>query len=347
MGLRPLDQTSMEELKEALYRIERIDSLFYYHLVTATLNHFGTDGEMTVRHATRRYGRWRGNEMRQAHLALGKPIHMETLMRNWDAASVVVAQDSVDEGTFSPNLVVHDVNLCLAADLWRGRGFHRWGHVYCDEFHQACASAYHPDGHVVIHENKMKGDKMCKFRWVMPPREEPYKFPPPTELGKRLAQDYRGADDKERAFYALKRGYRLVGAIYLAFALQLEEDFGQQGHQPLLRALRTWGEDRGRMLREQHAKAGLELHPATMIRASDLPDSYVCEVRERRVDPEVYTFELSRSPVLEALSDYDQSRWIEPFFREVYSAMAPSYRANASATLVSCTPQGVVMTFEG
>jgi hypothetical protein len=337
----------MEELTQALHRIERIDSFFYYHLVTATLNHFGADGEMTVRQATRRYGRWRGTEMREAHLALGKPIHMETLMRNWDAASVVVAQDSVDEGSFSPHLVVHDVNLCLAADLWRGRGFHRWGHVYCDEFHQSCASAYHPDGHVVIPENKMKGDKMCKFRWVMPPTETPYAFPPPTELGKKLAKDYRGSDEKERAFYALKRGYRLVGAIYQAFALQLASDFGPQGNAPLSNALRAWGADRGRMMREQHLKSGLEAQPVNMFRFSDLPDSFVCDVRERNVDAQACTIEVQKTPVLESLSDYGLSHLAEPFYREVYGAMASAYRSGLKNTLVSCTPKQVVMTFRG
>ncbi len=246
----------------------------------------------------------------------------------------------------SPHYVVHDITLCPVADVWRERGFYRWGHVYCDEFHKACAGTYHPDGHVVIHQNKMKGDKICSFHWVMPPRETLCKFDPPTALGIRLAESYQAKNELEGALYALKRGHRLVGGVYQAFATQAREDFGAQGLASTWHGLCKWGAERGRMMREAHQELGIEPQPANMIRYSDLPCQYVCEIEELEVKPDRYSFRVTKSPVIQALLDYDLSDLVGPFYREVYRAMAATYLPGAKVSLESDNPNEIDLTIE-
>ena len=135
MPIKGFESATDAELVRTMDLLLRALGRFYMHLTEATLNHFGEAGEPTVRSALRRLGKWRGSEMRQAHNAMGKPINMETLMKNWDAASTYIVQNQMDEGFYSPNLVTHDDGYCPASEVWRGAEFYRWGHVYCDEFH--------------------------------------------------------------------------------------------------------------------------------------------------------------------------------------------------------------------
>ncbi|MCA9877573.1 MAG: L-2-amino-thiazoline-4-carboxylic acid hydrolase, partial [Thermomicrobiales bacterium] len=194
----------------------------YMHYANTVIEAAGQYGEMTVRHHLREFGHFRGTEMREAHHALGKPIDMETLTCFWDNASTYVIHDDMDAGTYTPEDSAFDVHFCPAALAWKEAGFHRWGHVYCDEFHQACASTYHPDGNVVIPINMMKGDDHCAFRWVMPGNARSLDLGEPTALGRRLARTYEQATDEEGALNAMRRTSRLVGGCYLSMVLPLQ-----------------------------------------------------------------------------------------------------------------------------
>jgi hypothetical protein len=178
-----------DEIRPILTTLLQAGARLYMHFARETIATFGRDGEMTVRRHLRDYGAWRGIEMREAHNAMGRPINMETLNRCWDSASVFIVKDDVEtQGHYSPLDVSYDVKICPAAEAWKAEDFHQWGHVYCDEFHQACASTYHPDGNVVIPINMMKGDDYCHFRWVVPGNSRAVEPFPPSELGLKLAE---------------------------------------------------------------------------------------------------------------------------------------------------------------
>ena len=76
--------------------------------------------------------------------------------RNIHAAmldSAATVQGPLDTSVYDTRF---DVHLCPTSMAWKEDDFHQWGHVYCDEFHQVCASTYHPDGNVVIPRNLIK-----------------------------------------------------------------------------------------------------------------------------------------------------------------------------------------------
>ena len=169
-------------------------------------------------------------------------INMKNLIGCWDNASTYIVKDAIEtEGSHDPYDTRFDVHYCPAAEAWRDAEFFHFGHVYCDEFHQACASTYHPDGNVVIPQNLMKGDDHCHFQWIMPPNARKLELGAPSALGQKLARDYTAGSEIEGAWLSLKRSNRLVGGRFFTHAKVILERHGEDGENVIKAALAEWG----------------------------------------------------------------------------------------------------------
>jgi hypothetical protein len=336
----PNDLTK-EDLIAAMDRQLRIQGRLYMYLARATLERFGREGEMTVRLGLRALGRWRGLEMRAAHHALGRPIDMQTLAQCWDNASTFIVKDSIESsGRFRPHDVRFDVPICPAAEVWKEGGFHQWGHVYCDEFHQACASTYHPDGNVVIPINMMKGDDHCHFQWIMPPDAEDLALGKPTPFGEKLARDYRPGSELEDAWMALRRSNRLFGGWFLSLAQTAIERHQEDGRASVLSALAKWGEDRGQRLRAAHVEEGLAPSAANFIRHHDLPARFVWRTRLVEERDGRAVIEISESPQDDALADYEAGELGALWYESSYPAMVSAYLPGSAAKWLALRGRG-------
>lgn len=301
----------------------------YMFFARETLSQAGEAGDAPVRESVRRYGEWRGTEMRQAHTALGMPINVETLMRYWDSASTYVAKDEVaDQGSYSAHDVSFDVTYCPAALAWKEGEFHRWGHVYCDEFHQSAATAYHPDAMVTIPINMMKGDHRCAFRWVMPnlgeedlrPRSEEEQ----TGLGRDLAPLYAQTGDEADAMrLALTRTNRLLGGRYLTFVQALVEHLGEDSATRIVSdALAAWAEDRGARLHRRLERTGASLAASTVWNELDLAPAFTWQAELDEGDGEALLAATVRAtPLDEVWAHYGGERWAELFWRTTMPAL--------------------------
>jgi hypothetical protein len=335
------NDTRMPDLIEAMDRQIRLCARLYLHLTKATIGRFGDEGEKTVRQGLRELGVWRAREMQAAHHALGKPIDMQSLTQYWDNASTFLVKDDMEaEGHFTPYDVRFDVAYCPAAEAWKEDDFRRWGHVYCDEFHQACASSYHPDGNVVIPLNLMKGDEHCQFRWIMPPDASVLDTGEPTAFGKRLARDYAPASELEGAWMTLRRSNRLFGGWYIALAGVVME---RHGHEPIVEALRNWGADRGRRLRALHSEKGIPHDAKNFTRHHDLPVAQVWSVRTPDRPNNPFTAIIENSPQDDAFSDYHLEELGVLFYEESYPTMLESYLPHATLrwTALKCRGDSV------
>lgn len=326
----------LEPMVEDIQRLLKVGARMYMCMTRATLEKHGREGEMPVRLGLRAYGLWRGREMREAHHALGLEINMASLIQCWDSASVFIVKDRKDTAPdFKPYDVRFDVHLCPAALAWKEADFHQWGHVYCDEFHQACASAYHPDGHVVIPQNMMKGDDHCHFQWVMPPNAERLALGEPTGLGRRLARDYQAESDIEGAWQALKRTNRLVGGRYLTAARVLVERFGEDGRDTVCCAMRSWGRLRGEHLRREHEEKGIERSPVNFMRHHDLPFATVWDIDEQVAGDGGLVARIYETPHDEAWRDMEGAGLGDAadlgalWYEESYAAMIEAYMPDA------------------
>jgi L-2-amino-thiazoline-4-carboxylic acid hydrolase-like protein len=318
------DQT---ETKLALRRLLQAGSRLYMHFARETLARFGTDGEATVRQHLRQYGVWRGTEMREAHNALGLPLDMETLNRCWDSASVfIVKSDLESKGKYSAFDVQYEVHDCPAADVWRAEDFHRWGHVYCDEFHQACASTYHPDGNVVIPINMMKGDDHCSFRWIIPAGSPGLANFPPTPLGRKLAQYYVAETPERAAYDAMVRTSRLIGGRYWTMTRALTDRHdAAEATATIRRFLRAWGAQRGALTRARHLDAGIEPKPANAIRGLDLAPFQTWDAWLLDDAVDAARLEIAWTPMDDAWRDLDAAEFARIFWEESLPAYVAGY----------------------
>ena len=331
----------LDHMVEAIKTVLAAQGRIYMHFANATIERFGRDGEMTVRLGLRAYGLWRGREMRAAHHALGRDINMATLMACWDNASTYLVKDDIGaNGTFEPCNVRFDVPYCPAAEAWKDAGFFQWGHVYCDEFHQACASAYHPDGNVVIPQNMMKGDEHCHFQWIMPPDAETLALGEPDALGQKLARDYQPSGELENAWLALKRSSRLLGGHYVTLARPLIERHGDEGRAAMVDALERWGAERGRLLRQGHEAAAIEPGLAAFVRHHDLPLTLVWESAEIETADGRVVVEIGDTPHDDAWADADASELGVLWYETVYPAMVAAYLPGAGAHWPSLRARG-------
>lgn len=326
-----------ERVKRSLHNILQSGARLYMHFANESLATFGEGAGMTVRTHLREYGKWRGTEMREAHNAMGKEINMETLNRCWDSASVFVIKDDVEtKGKYTPYDVIYDVHYCPAAEAWQAEGFWRWGHVYCDEFHQACASTYHPDGNVVIPINMMKGDDHCHFRWVLPANAREVDYAPPSELGSKLAQYYQ-ADTVARGSYdALVRTSRLIGGRYWTMTKALFMRHPEDEAEAVVRRfVRNWATQRGEILRNDHQALGMELTAENLVREMDLACKYVWEMSEETSLPGRYAVDVAWTPMDDAWADLDASRVARIFWEESLPVLVESYNPNIQLNLAS------------
>lgn len=335
---------ALEDIVESMEVMLRSQARIYIHLARAALARFGRDGERSVRLGLRAYGHWRGREMREAHHALGRPINMKTLISCWDNASTYV-----DKGTqqahdsFQDYDAEHDVHYCPAAEAWKAADCHQMGHWYCDEFHQAAARTYHPDGNVTIHENLMKGDDHCHFRWLMPPDAAELELGDPTELGARLASDYEATSEIEGAWKSLKRSNRLLGGHFFTCAVPIIERHGAAGREAVREALVNWGRERGHLLRARHAERDIAVTLANFIRRHDLPVRLIWPLREVEVNDHRVIVEIDDTPQDQAWADAGAFELARLWYEASYPAMAAAYlprtrsrwtalRANGDAT---------------
>ena len=302
-------------------------SRLYMHFARETLAELGEAGGAVVRQHLRDYGAWRGSEMREAHNALGLPIDMETLNRCWDSASVfIVKSDLESKGRYTPFDVIYQVHDCPAADVWRAEDFHRWGHVYCDEFHQACASAYHPDGNVVIPINMMKGDDYCAFRWVMPANARTIAPYSPSPLGEKLAAYYRAETPSRAVYDAMVRTSRLIAGRYWTMARALSGHCPPEQAETIVRRfLRSWATQRGALCRERRRERGLAPFSPHLLAGLDFAPDYVWDVSVEPASSDTWAVTIAWTPMDEAWRDLDAADLARIYWEESLPAFVAAY----------------------
>lgn len=343
MSLNLPNDADLSEMIAAMTRMLKTGARMYQHLAQVTINRFGREGEMTVRYGLRAYGQWRGEEMRQAHHALGLETNMLTLTKCWDNASAYIIKDtSHAEGFFSPSDVKVDVHVCPLAEVWKEAGFFHFGHVYCDEIHHAATSTYHPDGNVVIPQNMMKGDDHCHFQFVMPATAQPQNLGEPTELGMKLANYYRSASELEDAWHVLIRSDRLFGLFFYSLASAILTRHGNDVGQDIINeAMRSFGEERGSILRREHLENGIEISVDNFIDNHDLPTKFAWEYNKSFSSTSAdLAIDILYTPHDDAWSDYGSSNFSDLFYETSYPAMANGYDPRINATCQSVEIDG-------
>jgi len=296
-------EVNIEEMTTVMPRVLRTAGRLHMVGASALIEEFGEDGEFMLRQWLRRFGYWRGKEMRKAHMALGLEVNMENLIKYWDSASSYHLKEQWEtEAFYSPynvrNPLMKEGGGCPMSEPWIENDFWQWGHVLCDELHIQIARGYHPDAAVVIPECIMKKEERCDFNWLMPPNsrepEEVKSYP-----GQDVLRDWEYSSEKEKAFKCLLRSMRVAAArIYFLWEV-LSEYRSEEAESKFADIMKLWAINRADALRKEKGENNWGDRPENLFLNLDYPYGLVWDINNIKVKSSGVEIEISYCPFAE------------------------------------------------
>ena len=337
-------EITLEKITTALPRIIRASGRLYMEGTKTLIEDFGPDGEQAVREWLRRWGKWRGRELRKGHMALGHSINMESLCKYWDsgAATYHLMEEWEKMGSWDPSNVKvpvkKRVGACPVSEPWRESDFWQWGHVLCDEFHINFVRGYHPDAVVVIPQCIMKRDDFCDFNFIMPPNAQE---PEPVDLypGQDVLKDWQTGTEKEAVFSGLMRKTRIT-ATRLSFLWEvLAEKFPKEAETEFSKIMDLWAVSRGDALKRERDEQKWGDGPGNLFLNFDHPYDLAWQV-DKRVTPDGIEIEVTYCPFAETWGWLDSLPAMRPYCERAYSGIVSSYDDSLSAEVSRSKTRG-------
>lgn len=337
-------KVNLEEITAVLPRMIRASGRLYMEGTKALVEDFGPDGEQAVREWLRRWGIWRGRELRKGHMALGLPINMESLCKYWDSAAATyhLMEEWEKKGTWDPSNVKVPVikreGACPVSEPWRESDFWQWGHVLCDEFHIQFVRGYHPDAVVVIPKCIMKRDDFCDFNFVMPPNAQE---PEPVDLypGQDVLKDWQIDTEIDAAFSGLKRKTRITAARLSFLWEVLSEKFSKEAETEFIKIIDLWAAGRGSALKKEKDEQKWGDGPEDLFLHFDHPYGIAWET-EKRVNPDGIEIEVTHCPFAETWGWMGVLSAMKPYCERIYRGVAANYNDAFHAEVSRCKTAG-------
>ena len=341
-------EESEKDLVRQMPRMLHTLAWLYVAISNNLVSRFGAEGGKSTRRWLRQVAKWRGTELRKAHMALGLPVNMESIMRYWDNASTHLLMDEWNKvGKFTPYDVEVPVKKCPYADVWADHDYWLWGHVYCDEMHQHVLEAYHPDSVVVMPRNLMKRDKSCDFRWVMPPDAAKEVEAPDPYPGQDVLADWQDDTPEISAVCSLRRTTRLL-AIQIHYLFpELEKTFGISGAGCYRSILEDFFRLRGEALAREAEEHNWGNDLESFFSNFDVPYSDVWELK--RQSKNNFEIEVRYCPLKQTWDYFGDSPGAVYFCENQYSMVAKTFDGGIRAKTQKCMTRGdsvCVITFE-
>lgn len=339
-----VDNHTLENMKKHSLRLLRTQGLIYMAGAKVLIEEFGHAGEDSVRQWIRRYATWRGRELRKGHMAMGLPINMESLQRYWDSAVVLTFQHighPEGGGSWAP----YDVRLtvkgpeCTTHHPWAEEDFWLWGHVFCDEYHQNAAQAYHPEAVVVIPQCLTKRDAICDFRWVMPPNARKEVEPIPFYPGQDVLKDWQMDTEKETVLSAMRRTTRGYAAMIYTLWEVVSEYHSEKADSVFIEILDQMAAKRGADLKKEKDAENWGPDPNTLFHNLDLPYAFIWE-SERNPIPGGIELKVTYCPFAETWGWVGALSAMKPYCERIYCGIATNYDNLLSAEVSQCKTGG-------
>jgi hypothetical protein len=332
----------IEAMVAQMPRLLRTLGRVYMAGTKALLEDFGAEGEKMVRQWIRRFGTWRGQELRKGHMALGLPINMESIMRYWDNSSTFYLTEEWDEtGSWSPCEVKVPVKQgeCYIYEPWAEADFWLWGDVYCDEVHQHTVQAYHPDAVVVIPQRLGKRDSRCTFKWVMPPNAAKQVDPIKPYPGQDVLKDWQSGTREQAGICSLRRTIRITAAMVHFLWEVIREFRPKEAESEFGRIMDRMAADRGSALKKERERQGWGSGPEDLFLNFDMPYTFSWEVGKKGI-PSGVEIEISYCPMAETWDWLGSLKVMKPYCEHCYSGIASKYDPSLRAGISRCKTGG-------
>ena len=132
-------------------KMARAMAALFYYMADEMIKKYGDDAKFTILEGIRRFGEWRGQEIRKQVLAAGEELNLGNLFKYYDLPLWVAWHMEVIEDSETQR--VTEVSYCPMADTWEKLGASRIGAIYC-YVDPALVKGYNP-GFKFAHENKL------------------------------------------------------------------------------------------------------------------------------------------------------------------------------------------------
>ena len=160
------------------------------------------------------------------------------------------------ETALKPNHGTYEVDHCSLYELWRKLGGLNEGIIFCEEIYQAMCSEYHPAIKLSQPAIMSRGDSSCIFDVSLPKGTK-------SVNGKNI--EATGAEER------LHDVMEEWANMYFHLALGLLNRFGDAGESAVRRAIRRFGSERGKLMREDHIQKQYSINVETLVTYYDLP----------------------------------------------------------------------------
>ncbi len=319
----------MDRIVAQMPRLMRTLGRLHLHGSRVLVEDFGKEGQGSLRQWIRRYATWRGHELRKAHMALGIPINVESLMRNWDNAVTYHLMDEWNrEGSWSPHSVKVSVKegpgACPVSEPWVEADYYRWGHVYCDELHQNIVQAYHPEAAVVIPQCMQKREPVCNFHWLMPPTASQDLEQIPPYPGQDVLKDWQSSSDQEAVMGTVRRATRILAVMVHYLREVLNEFHPPQAEKAFTGIMDLWAADRGAALRREREENGWRAGPKDLFVNYDHPYGVAWKTKQKETSDGI-EIEVSYCPFAETWGWMGSLSAMKPYCDRCYAGVVKSY----------------------
>ena len=281
---------------EGVYRCQaRLRGKLYSFLASEIQKAIGEKAaETLLRKAVLRYGRYRGETIRYDLERAGLPCDVEHLHRWWDHPSSEPIAHWREELPLLPHWTGLSTSHCTIYDGFKSvcPEVEKYIIAYCEEVHRGVSKEVNPDIEVWYPALLARGQGKCIWRYTMP-KESALK-------ARELAEKYRKeAKNDERSKDLLPIGtfapYKANATSTIAYEMEAMRliyfyhfisDYlirlkgFNSSYYIIKEALRRWGENRGREMREEHQRRGWDLDVYNFIKYHDDPaagDAWVAE----------------------------------------------------------------------
>jgi hypothetical protein len=252
-------------------------TLLYSFISRELMDAFGLEGERAVREGTRRYGRDRGQQSREEHLAKGYKINMQTL---FSVGSGLPKDPRFrrELQELNPEERISHTLVCPMADIWKAYGEREIGRIYCEEFHPACYERYAYDcGHTHLAKTlTQECDSYCAFNVTLRAQNLPDDLRPVC-----FAQYDPGYIQPayEAPSVSAKRGFEKLCIKLYYYLLEAAADLcGEAGAEAVERGLEKMAADGAARARAAAAQYGVPFDEKL------IDDTYPLSLEPERID---------------------------------------------------------------
>ncbi len=340
-------QMEKEEKSRVILRTIRASGWLFMEASRLLQQEFGLKGEMAIRQWLRTWGIWRGNQLRKGHMAMGKEINCENLVKFWDSAAAMneEVQKEWENGHWNPcnvKMVVPNVkDACPQSALWMDNDFWLGGHFMCDEFHIQFVRGYHPDAVVVIPECIMKNDGRCNFNFVLaadaqvPATIEHYE-------GEDVLLDWDMSSTEQTLRSGLRRKSRITtGRVYFLREV-IYEMFPERAEALFETILTTWFMRRGQDIKAHLEENKTPITPLNILKMFDQEylETFNCDIEEKE---NKLTMTIPYCPIRETwnwISNGKNNELKTQYCNRCYSSIIKEIDSSYEVTLESCLTNG-------